>query len=354
MALVTSCRTDTVTVKGTIADGEIFPAGWLVYLCDGKTVLDSSAVVNGRFELKAPANLQKGYGIVADFRNRPSDYRDWRMGVLAEKGIVKITFASKRNDCAIKEGPLNMEYDDVEDRINAIFIETQQKASLLADADEEERMALYNDVIGRLKSICLPVIEKNNDNLIGLSVLDHIIYYLSLEEIDSILCQCGSFIIDNEDIVEERDFKVAEKETAEGNPFVDFSGKTPEGNDIKLSDYVGKGRWVLADFWASWCGPCKRELPNIKRTHKSLSGDKFTVLGIAVWDGDNTESLECMKENEMTWPQIFVGEDETPTKAYGISSIPTLILFAPDGSIYKRDGLRGEKMMETIRNIIYQ
>ena len=324
IALVASCRTDTLTVEGTIADGEIFPAGWLVYLCDGKTVLDSSAVVNGRFELKAPANLQKGYDIVADFRDRPSDYSDyrWRMGVLAEKGIVKISFASKWKDSAIKEGPLNMEYKDVEDRINAITDEAWLKASHMAEDDEEEGVALYNDMIGQLKSICLPVIEKNNDNLIGVMALDRIIG--------------------------------AKKNTAEGRPFVDFSGKTPEGDDIKLSDYVGKGRWVLANFWASWCGNCGQELPNIKRTHESLSGDSFTVLGIAVWDDDNTVSLECIKEYEMTWPQIFVGEDRTPTNAYGISGIPTLILFAPDGTIYKRDELRGEKMMETIRDIIYQ
>ena len=81
------------------------------------------------------------------------------------------------------------------------------------------------------------------------------------------------------------------------------------------------------------------------------------MLGVAVWEtnGDNTKSAERMKEKEMTWPQIFVGDDKTPTDVYGITGIPTMILFAPDGTIYKRgEELRGEKMMETVRDIINQ
>ena len=100
-----------------------------------------------------------------------------------------------------------------------------------------------------------------------------------------------------------------------------------------------------------------REIPNIKKTHETLSGDNFTVLGLAVWErgGDNTASAEKMKTMEMTWPQIFMGADHTPTDSYGILGIPHLILFAPDGTIYKRgEDLRGENMLETIREIINQ
>ena len=143
--------------------------------------------------------------------------------------------------------------------------------------------------------------------------------------------------------------KEAELATAEGQPFVDFAGKTPEGADVKLSDYVGKGKWVLTDFWASWCGPCMREIPNIQKVYETFEGDDFMMLGIAVWDGDNTESVKRMEEKEMKWHQIFVGEDKTPTDSYGIVGIPTMILFAPDGTIYKRgDALRGEGMITSV------
>ena len=355
LMLAAACGQDTVTVKGTIAEGETFPEDQLVYLVDGKTVLDSAAVVNGQFELKAPANPEKRYGIVANYRDRAPRDRNWSYGVIAEKGTSQVTFAPKASDCAVTGSKINQAVAEFDDQINAITKEYREKAAAIDDDDEEAGEALYEETMGKIKEASLAAIEKNPDNYIARYALQNVIYDLSLEELDGILAKCGKFVSEDEAISRIRNCKVAEQETAEGKPFVDFAGKTPEGADIKLSDIVGKGRWVLTDFWASWCGPCMREIPNIKKTHKELSGDKFTVLGVAVWDGDNSASVKKMAEMEMTWPQIFVGEDKNPTDMYGITGIPTMILFAPDGTIYKRgEGLRGEKMMETVRDIINQ
>ena len=93
------------------------------------------------------------------------------------------------------------------------------------------------------------------------------------------------------------------------------------------------------------------EIPNIKKVFETFEGDDFMVLGVAVWerDGDNTASAKKMEEKEMKWHQIFVGDDKTPTDSYGIVGIPTMILFAPDGTIYKRgEVLRGESMYKTV------
>ena len=177
----------------------------------------------------------------------------------------------------------------------------------------------------------------------------NVIYDLPLGDLKDILAKCGKFLSEDKAISNIVSGKEAEEATAEGKTFVDFAGKTPEGADVKLSDYVGKGKWVLADFWASWCGPCMGEIPNIKRIYETYEGDDFMVLGVAVWDGDNTKSAERMAEKEMKWHQIFVGEDKTPTDLYGILGIPTMILFAPDGTIHKRgDVLRGESMIKTV------
>ncbi len=359
LILAAACGQDTLTVKGTIAEGETFPEDQLVYLVDGKTALDSAAVINGQFELKAPANPEKRYGIVANYRDRAPRDRNWTYGIIAEKGTSQVTFAPKSSDCSVTGSKINQALAEFDDQINAITDEYREKAEAISDDDEAAGEALYEETMGKIKEASLAAIEKNPDNYIARYALQNIIYDLSLEELDGILAKCGKFVSDDEAISRIHSCKIAEQETAEGKPFVDFAGKTPEGADIKLSDIVGKGKWVLADFWASWCGPCMREIPNIKRTHETLAGDKFTVLGVAVWDGDedggNTKSADRMKEKEMTWPQIFVGNDKTPTDKYGITGIPTMILFAPDGTIYKRgESLRGAKMMETVRDIINQ
>ena len=351
LALIASCGQDKVTVKGQIADGATFPENTLVYLVDGQTVLDSAAVVDGAFTLKAPANKEKSYRIVADYRNRQARDRSWSFNLIPEKGNVNLTFSADPSECELEGSVLNKAADELNEKIMAVYNEYREKAAALAEDAEEEAEKLYEETMGKVKSLSLGAIDKHGDDYIGLSALHNIIYDLPLDELKAIVAKCGKFIGESEDIKEIIASKEAEVATAEGKPFMDFAGKTPEGADIKLSDYVGKGKWVLTDFWASWCGPCMREVPNIKKVYEAFEGKDFMVLGVAVWErnGDNTASAKKMDEMGMKWHQIFMGDDHTPTDSYGILGIPTMILFAPDGTIYKRgDVLRGESMYKTV------
>ena len=139
--------------------------------------------------------------------------------------------------------------------------------------------------------------------------------------------------------------------TAPGRMFTDYTvvGGNPDGSDVKLSDYVGRGKYILLDHWASWCGPCKAEMPYIKKTWDAFAGNRFNVVSIAVSDkrADTEAALAVL---DMPWSQILDGQ-KLPQELYGISSIPHLILFAPDGTILKR-GLRGEEIYETVAEVL--
>ena len=138
--------------------------------------------------------------------------------------------------------------------------------------------------------------------------------------------------------------------TAEGAMFTDFEIPQPDGKVAKLSDYVGKGKYILVDFWASWCGPCKREIPNIKAAWNKYKGDKFDVLSVAVWDKPE-DTAKAAAEHGVLWNQI-VNAQQIPTDIYGIEGIPHLILFGPDGTILKRgDALRGPGLDEVLSSI---
>lgn len=151
-----------------------------------------------------------------------------------------------------------------------------------------------------------------------------------------------------------QDLKVAvdkRKGTAAGEMFTDFEVPQPDGSVAKLSDYVGKGKYILVDFWASWCGPCKREIPNIKAAWEKYKGDKFDVLSVAVWDKPEDTAVAA-KEHGVVWSQI-VNAQRIPTEIYGIEGIPHLILFAPDGTIVKRgEGLRGAGLDKTLSALL--
>jgi len=136
--------------------------------------------------------------------------------------------------------------------------------------------------------------------------------------------------------------------TSEGAMFVDFSAEY-DGKTQKLSDFVGKGKYVLVDFWASWCGPCRREIPNLINVYNKYKGSKFEVIGVATWD-EPDDTKAAIAELNITYPQIMNAQ-KAGSDAYGIRGIPEIILFAPDGKIVKR-GLRGSDIETEVKKCL--
>ena len=136
------------------------------------------------------------------------------------------------------------------------------------------------------------------------------------------------------------------QETEVGKQFKELTGISPDKTPAALSTYVGQGNYVLVDFWASWCGPCKAEMPHIIEIYEKYKDKGLKVIGVTVEDMPE-KSDSIVKQLGIPFPQIY---ESTPMSTYGVTAIPHTILFAPDGTILAR-GLRGEDIEKKLTEV---
>lgn len=138
--------------------------------------------------------------------------------------------------------------------------------------------------------------------------------------------------------------------TAIGTPIKSFSQKDVDGKVVKISDF--KGKYVLVDFWASWCRPCRMENPNVVANYKRFKDKDFTVLGVSL-DESKASWLNAINADNLTWTHVsdLKGWQNEVSKMFNITSIPSNILIDPNGIIIARN-VRGPELGKTLEGIL--
>lgn len=341
------------TVTGTVekaADGDT------VYLesVEGRRFvkLDSAIIKDGKFVFKGTQDTAVNRYI----SYRATGKEGMVIDFFLENGKININLTPGENDSATGT-PNNDAYQEIRAQLTGLnrqLMDTYNSMSdtTLTDEQRDGKRAEMEELQNKMMEVTKNGIAKNITNPVGIQLLKQNFYYMEVTELDPLMPQIPAAYDNDEVIIKIKDNVAKMKATAVGQKFTDFEMLTPEGKPVKLSDYVGKGKIVLVDFWASWCGPCRREMPNLVDAYAKYKNKNFEIVGVSL-DQNGDSWKEAIGKLKITWPQMSDLKywNCEGAKLYAVSSIPHTVLIDGEGTIIAR-GLHGEGLLEKLAEVI--
>jgi thiol-disulfide isomerase/thioredoxin len=345
--------------------------GTTVYLYDriSNVPIDSAIVSNGSFKLKGITEKDAFLAISADGFDRQflffNDGKPVRVNV-SEGSLSGSMLNSKLAECDKRNKQAYEEYSSV----TRTLYEYDSLPPKEGEAKIAEFLPTYYEALNKYADFYIELIESNKDNLIPVAFIEQLPSVVSAannwnkeageQKFDEILAANPQ--IANHPYVLELKKRMAASEAQRkqnserqnsllGEKFRDLVEHDPDGNSHKLSEYVGHGKWVLVDFWASWCGPCRGEMPNVVAAYNQYHDKGFEIVGLS-FDKDKDAWVKAIKDWEMPWIHLSDLKywETVAAGVYSITGIPDNILVDPEGIIVAR-GLRGDSLEAKLAEI---
>ena len=335
-------------VSGTYASD-----GKTVYLIDELTEqkIDSTVARDGKFSFTGTADKDALMAIQAKNSN-------WKMQFFNDGTSVSInlgdsTLKGSRQNERLAELVVQMDlprkrFSDMTDHLSEAEIE----------AHEDEISDAMNKMFGEMNDIALKAFNEERHSMIPVAFAGFYFLENGVEAYDELVGQQVVFaghpyLKKMRDEVEAMTKpKDGPKMAFVGQQFTDLEMADPDGKMHKISELVGDGKYVLVDFWASWCGPCRAEMPNVLEAYNLYHDKGFEVIGVS-FDQKKEAWVKAIGQLKMPWLQIsdLKGWECAAAPVYKIDGIPDNILIDPQGKIIDR-GLRGKALHTRLEKLL--
>jgi peroxiredoxin len=334
----------TAKVTGDIS-GLTEPQLIFYYYIGDSTKTDSVEVKDGKFTWVA--KMSQPQKVMLMFPNRYVQF-------FAEKGNIKITGSADSLDkLKITGSKSQEEFDAYNNSLNDITAQESPLYENWGKGNKEEQSALeakLNDLRMQKRARANQYIASHPKSPVSISLVsdraaigDYSDVKRIYEKLDKGLQQTaeGKRIAKRLVLLKRSDL---------GQPMLDFTQNNMEGQPVKFVDF--KGKYVLVDFWASWCGPCRAENPNVLKAYNQYKDKNFTVIGISL-DDNGDKWKKAVKDDHMPWTELsdLKGWENEVAKYYGIQAIPCTYLIDPHGKIIATY-LRGEALHEKLAELL--
>ena len=326
------------------------------YINGPSKIIDSAKVVDNRYEFKGPrVDVPKMYFIKSADPNCLSPITP----VFIENGVIRVRanadfFLNREVSGTVNNDLFSLYNAATEygvDSIRRVFVIDRM---IHPDKDRETQTKEFDARTDFLNSRNLSVQKNMVETYKDQVFAPFMIYWemkanLSLDELKAWRQKIDPKL-NNHPYTKQLDEYIRLAAFGVGSVMPNFTLKTPDGKDISLTDF--KGKYVLVDFWASWCGPCLREMPNVVKLYKECKGKNFEIFGVSL-DNKKDAWVKAIKANGMKWPQgsDLKGWGSEPARLCNVSAIPFTVLIDPEGEVIAID-LRGEQLHAKVKEVL--
>ena len=320
------------------------------YLEDKKTILDSVYLINEKAIISGQLR-----GFPERYQLEVGNNRS--IGLFLDSGIINVRgsavdgFDAKVTGTFLNDQAeaLRLELNAFVDPMNELYVAYSEAEE---DGDEKAKEELDREFIkisNERNKLRKKYITQNLDNIYAPYIISRTYYQDSdLDVVDSLYELLDSKVIHSKYAQTVKESIDRWKPLRQGNIAPEFEQTDSLGNIIRLSDF--RGKLLLVDFWAAWCGPCRRENPNIVEAYEKFHDRGFEVLGVSL-DNDRQAWLKAIKKDKLAWFHVsdLEGWNNEVSSAYGIKAIPYSLLLNKEGRIIAKH-LRGPALHDAIEN----
>lgn len=356
----------TFTIKGKVGALNAPAKVYLSRRINGKNTLDSTAINNGTFQFKGttagPARAMviidhEGVGVMALGKEFDG------IMLYLDKGNINITAKDSIKMAKITGSPINAENDRYKSFVAAPDLAIKNindEYSIAADEKKKDQAYIsalsvrYDQAVAEKEALQKKYISKNPNSYFSLlAIKDLANNGAGIDKIEPLYKGLSAGIRKSAEGKELEALINKERATAVGSIAPDFTQNDVEDKPVKLSDF--RGKYVLLDFWASWCGPCRRENPTVVKAYNTYKDKNFTILGVSLDQDKKDNWLKAIKKDNLTWTHVsdLKGWENEVAVKYGVREIPKNYLIDPTGKIIAKN-LHGDelekKLQETLKD----